>query len=179
MRGEKDGKEIMIGYLKGYNIFRVSKREMKKDKVFGELETSIKEEILNTFEKNGFVYGFKKGKVLKVVYLFDSNQNEGEVNLIFTKSYYSKDVEGREEEFDNAFLEAIKDKIVLDEFSKITWKDNEIEVKNEQEDKVVITLPLCMVLGMGLGLIFNNLLLGTVIGIIVGTLLGLITNTKE
>jgi len=172
-------KELMIGYLKGYNICRVSRREMKKDKVVGELETSIKEEILKTFEKKGFVYGFKKGKVLKVVYLFDSNyQTDGNVSLTFTKSYYSKEVEGREEEFDNAFLEAIKDKLVLDEFSKIIWKDREIKVENKKEEKMLdITLPICMALGMGAGLIFDNLILGTVIGIIVGTLSAI--NKKE
>jgi len=172
-------KEIMIGYLKGYNICRVSRREMKKDKVFEELEISIKEEIMKTLEKKGYVYGFKKGKVLKVVYLFDSNQIEGEVNLIFTKSYYSKDVENRKEDFDNAFLEAIKDKLILEEFSKITWKDSEIQVENKEENKVVIAIPICMVLGMGLGLIFNNLLLGTVIGLIIGTLFGTTINIKE
>ena len=173
-------KEIMIGYLKGYDICRVTKGEMKKDKVVEELDASIKEEILKVLEKNGFVYGFKKGKVLKVVYLFDSNQIEGESNLIFTKSYYSKEVEDKKEEFDNVFLEAMKEKLVLEEFSKITWKDEEIELKNNQEEiKLVISLPLSISLGMAIGLIFNNLLLGTAIGIIVGTLVGLITNTKE
>ena len=153
---------------------------MKNDDFFEDFEISIIEEILKTLEKKGFVYGFRKGKVLKVAYLFDSNQIEGEVNLTFTKSYYSKDVEIREEEFENAFLEAMKDKLILEEYSKITWKDSDIVIENkEEENKVVITLPLCMCLGMGLGLIFDNLLLGTVIGITVGTLLGLITNIKE
>ena len=172
--------EIMIGFLKGYTICRVSKRDMKKEEFFEDFEKSIKEEILKTFDKKGFVYGFKKGKILKAVYLFDSNQIEDEVSVTFNKSYYSKDVENIKEDFDNAFLEAMKEKLVLDEFSKIIWKDNEIQVENkEEENKVVITLPLCMALGMGLGLIFNNLLLGTVIGIIAGTLFGLITNEKE
>jgi len=172
-------KEIMIGYLKGYTICRVSKREMKNDKLFEDFEKEIKNEILKTFEKKGFVYGFKKGKVLKVAYLFDSNQIEGEVNLTFTKSYYSKDVENREEEFDNAFLEAMKDKLIVEEYSKITWKGSNIVIENKEENKLVITLPICMCLGMGLGLIFDNLLLGTVIGITAGTLLGLITNIKK
>ena len=175
-------KEIMIGYLKGYNICKVSKKDIEKDKFVEDLETSIKEEILKTFEKKGYVYGLKKGKVLKVVYLFDSNEIEGKVNLTFTKSYYSKDVEDREEDFDNAFLEAMKDKLILEEFSKITWKDNEIQVENKEEDDdenmVTIALPLCMCLGMGLGFVFDNVLFGIVIGFAVGTLLGLIKNKK-
>ena len=80
---------LVIGKIKGYSVCTITKGTLKKGEFFEEIEVKepkIKEKAIEIVENKGIIYGLKKDKKLKAIYLFNSkHEDDGEVLLFIEK----------------------------------------------------------------------------------------------
>ncbi len=118
----------MIGYVRGYSICKVSRKCLKREEYLSELKEHFKN-ISDTIEQaltdDDIIFGLKKNKVLKVVYIFRKNKEEN--SLIFLKDYKTKKVDNiTTEKFEQALVEEFKEMVALEDVAKVDFKNYEI-----------------------------------------------------
>ncbi len=115
----------MMGYVKGYNVCDITKKEIANEELFIdflEIDPKIKDEVLDILDHNGYIIGLKKKKNLKSIYMFRYDKNHNV--LKFYNFLQAKDVAKESmEEFEQAILEELKRKILLAEIPQVEWDD--------------------------------------------------------
>lgn len=174
---------MIIGDVKGYGICNVTKKKIEKEDFLSELQkvdSNIKAEILEVLESQGYVYGLKKKKVLKAVYLFDNKQEENKKVLVFNKSICSEEIKDIIKEFENVLITELKGKVVIEEFSKVIWNDIEILPRNIRNGKFsMLAFSLCFFLGFLFGIGTDNLLIGLSLSLLFGLCFGEKVDKKD
>lgn len=169
----------MIGYIKGYDICNITNKKLDKEEFLSELiklDSNLKNKILKVLNDNGYVIGLKKKKVLKVVYIFKMDIQQK--ILKYSESLATKDIEIKTiENFEKAIIEELKEKVTLEEVSKVDWKDIEI-VPNESSSFSSLTFSTCLSLGLLFGIIFDNLSMGLLFGCAIGLCFGAVVKKK-
>lgn len=170
----------MIGYVKRYNICNISKKKLANEELFVDLlkiDSEIKSKISEILDNNGYIIGLKKKKILKSIYIF-SYDKDNKV-LKFSNSIQVKDITKESiEEFEKAILEELKEKVLLDEISKVEWNDNIIEPRQFSKFSGS-AFAICISLGLMYGIIFDNLGLGLSFGITFGLCFGVVVKKKK
>lgn len=172
---------MIVGSIKGYNIFNVTKKIIEKENSMNELEeieTNIKEEIIKTLENKGYVYGLKEKDIVKAVYLFENTKNENKNILDFKTSLYTDDVKDKIEQFEKIILEELKEIVNWGKCSKVIWNDIEIE-PNTVNGFSGLTFSMCLSLGVLYGIIFDNFALGLSMGVAIGLCFGATVKKKK
>ena len=170
----------MIGYVKGYNICNISKKKLANEELFMELveiDSEVKDKVLEILDNNGYIIGLKKGKILKSIYMF-SYDKDNKI-LKFSNSIQAKDIAKESiEEFEKAILEELKEKVLLEEISKVEWNDNIIEPRQFSKFSGS-AFAICISLGLMYGIIFDNMGLGLLFGIAFGLCFGVVVKKKK
>lgn len=166
---------MVIGYIKGYDFCVVTKKKLEKEEFLSELineNPNIKEEMMSVLDNNGYIIGLTKKKVLKLAYLFDLNEKV----LTFRNKILTKEIDEKiEQEFDKIITEELKEKLVFEELEKIDWEDIEIKPKKKAGFSLLV-FASCIILGI----VFDNIGLGLLWGVIFGITSGVaIVNKKE
>jgi len=174
----------MIGKIKGYSVCNASKNMLKKDELFEDILTrdkKIKEKIQNILSDNGMIYGLKKDKKIKAVYLFESTFEDKKHILKFTEKIILDEINKEiQEKFEECIISELSEFVSLEEYSKIEWGDNIIVPKKVKIGKYSIALGSFMVIiGTIFGFLINDLVLGVCIGTILGYSIGAIVEEKN
>lgn len=169
----------MIGYVKGYNVCNITKKKIENEELFIDLikiDSEMKDKVLEILDNNGYIIGLKKKKVLKSIYFF-SYDKDNKV-LKFSNSIQTKDIAKESiEEFEKAILEELKEKVLLEEISKVEWNDNIIEPR-QFSNFSGSALAIGISLGVTYGIIFDNIGLGLLFGIAFGLCFGVVVKKK-
>lgn len=174
----------MIGKIREYSVCNVSKSILKKDEFFEDIlsrDTMIKEKIQNILSNNGIIYGLKKDKKLKAVYLFESITEDKKHILRFTEKIILDEISKEiQEEFEKCIIEELSEFVSLEDYSKIEWGDNIIVPKMVKVGKYNLPLgSLMFVVGVAFGLFTNDLFFGIMIGIVLGCGSAVIVKRKD
>ena len=171
----------MVGYIKGYDICNVTKRKIEKEEFLSEIQikdSKIKEKIINVLENKGCVYGLKKKGIFKAIYIFDNKKVDNKKVLKFNKSLYVEEARDKKEQFEKAIIEELKEKVTMEEVSKVDWGDIEIE-PNKIAGFSGLTFSVCISLGIIYGMLFDNLALGISFGVAIGLCFGAVVKSKK
>lgn len=162
---QKGDKFMSIVYIKGYDFCVVTEKEIEKEGFLSELTNqnpNIKDEIISILDNNGYVIGLKKNNVLKSVYLFELN---GKILTFKSKILTNEINEKTKNEFKKSITIELKEKLVYDELEKIDWNDIEILPKKKTMDSFLMYF-----IGMILGILFDHIGYGIIIGCILALL---------
>ena len=127
---------LIIGKIKGYAVCTITRGTLKKGEFFEEIEVKepkIKEKALKIVENKGIIYGLKKDKKLKAIYLFDSkSEDDGKVLLFIEKILLDEINEEVEKEFEKALNQEMIELVSLEDYKRVEWGEDEIVPKTEQ-----------------------------------------------
>ncbi len=173
---------MIIGTIKGYKVCSIN--NLKNVDLFEEIELkspNIKENIKRVIEGKGIIYALKKNKKLKSIYLFESIKEEKNRLLRFIEKVSVDEIsEEIEQELEKNIYEEFTELVTFEDYDKIEWNDKEIIPKMVKIGKFNITLGgLCLFLGITVGIIIDDLIWGTTIGIIAGSAVGSIVRNKK
>lgn len=87
----------LFGSIKEYKIFEITKKTLSKSKwSFEEFESNVSGELFGVLDNGGFVFALgrkqEKNKIVKGIYVFKLEENNGDKNLIFSKSLFSEEI---------------------------------------------------------------------------------------
>lgn len=164
---------VIIGKIKGYSVCDISKGTLKKEEFFQEIEVKepkIKEKAIQILENKGVMYGLKKDKKLKAIYLFDSRVENNNRILIFTEKILLDEInEEVEKEFEKAINQELIELVSLEDYKKVEWGDEEIVPKTVKVGKYAVPLgTLFFIIGVIIGIIFDDIFIGMCLGIGLG-----------
>lgn len=162
-----------IGLIDGHDIITIGKYKANKNKYFTEIlkaDKNIQNEVKDIAEKEtGRIFAIiKKGKI-KGLYLFEVEEIENNKVLNHIKTVYTKDVlEEVKDKYNVVILNMAKDYVSMQEYSKVTFEDNVVQIdpKISKKDKEIAYLGGFAAGFMFGWLIFDNPLMGIFYGII-------------
>lgn len=164
---------MMIGKIKGYSIFDISKGTLKKEDFFDEIknkDSKIKEKIEKILQNKGLAWGLKKDKKLKAVYLFEAVEEDNKKILRFTEKIILEEITNEiQEKFEKDLITEFTELVSLEDYAKVEWDGNTIIPKTVKVGKYNIPLGSLMFL---ICIIFGILMDDLVLGICVGSVLG-------
>jgi len=174
----------MFGKIKEYSVCTVSKSNLKKEEFFDEIlsiDTTIKEKIQNVLSNHGLIYGLKKDKKLKAIYMFESYVEDKKRILKFTEKILLNEINKEvQEEFEKLIKDELSEFVSLEDYSKIEWGDNVIVPKMVKVGKYNIPLgSLMFFVGIIFGIVTNDLTMGICIGICLGCGSAVIMKRKD
>lgn len=174
----------MVGKIKGYSVCSISKGTLKKEDFFDEIKNkdlNVKEKIQNILSNHGIIYGLKKDKKLKAVYLFESITEDKKRILKFTEKILLEEINKEiQEEFEKDITEELSEFVSLEEYSKIVWDENVIVPKMVKVGKYNLPLgSLMFVVGVIFGILTDDLAMGMCIGICLGCGSAVIMKKKD
>lgn len=164
---------LIIGKIKGYSVCDITKGTLKKEGFFEEIENKepkIKEKVEKILEDKGVMFGLKKDKKLKAIYLFDSKvENDGRI-LIFSEKILLDEInEEIVKEFEKVLNQELIELVSLEDYKKVEWGDDEIVPKTVKLGKYAISLgTVFFVVGITIGIIFDDIFIGMCLGIGLG-----------
>jgi len=164
---------LIIGKIKGYSVCTITKGTLKKGEFFEEIEVKepkIKEKALEIVENKGIIYGLKKDKKLKAIYLFDSkSEDDGKVLLFIDKILLDEISEEVEKEFEKALNQEMIELVSLEDYKRVEWGEDEIVPKKVKVGKYMVSLgSIFFMVGMVIGIIFDDFFIGMCLGIGLG-----------
>lgn len=162
-----------LGLIDGYDIIAIGKGKAKKDELFSEIlivDKDIQNDVKNITEKEtGRIFAIVKKKKIKGLYLFEVVKKDEEKILEHIKTVYTKEVsEDVQDKYDEMLLKIAKDYVSMQEYNKVTFEDNivQIDPKKTKKEKEIATLGGAA-LGFILGwLIFDNFVMAIMWAII-------------
>ncbi len=172
---------MILGNIKGYRVCNITKKSMEKENYINELQeidSNIKEDIINVLENKGYIYGLEANNLVKAVYLFDCTKNDNKKIIVFNKSLYTEDTKNKIDEFEKIIIEELKELVNWGECSKIIWNDIEIEPNNTNGFSIP-TFSICTSIGLLYGIVFNNLAIGLLFGVAIGSCFGAVVKRKK
>lgn len=162
-----------IGIIDGHDIIAIGKLKAKKDKLFTEIikvDKNIQKEIIEITEKeSGRIFAIIKKRKIKGLYLFEIEEVENNKLLNHIKTVYTTDVaEEVKDKYNVVILNIAKDYVSLQEYHKVTFDDNIIQLdpkktKKEREIALLSGFALGLLLGW---IIMDNIYMGIIYGII-------------
>jgi len=164
---------VIVGKIKGYSVCDISKGTLKKEDFFEEIEVKepkIKEKAMKIIENKGVMFGLKKDKKLKAIYLFDSKVEKDNRVLMFTEKILLDEInEEVEKEFEKVLNQEFIELVSLEDYSKVEWGDEEIVPRTVKVGKYAISLgALFFAIGVAIGIIFDDIFIGMCLGIGLG-----------
>lgn len=125
---------------------------------------------MKILENKGLMFGLKKDKKLKAIYLFDSRKENNNRILIFTEKILLDEInEEVEKEFEKVINQEFVELVSLEDYSKVEWGDEEIVPKTVKVGKYVVPLgTLFFIIGVIIGIIFDDIFIGMCLGIGLG-----------
>lgn len=179
----------MVGLANNYLIYELTDKLLEKPGMLDSFESvnfdvedfDIKELILKYLEHDGIVYGVKENGTLKAVFIFElkSVKKKGKV-LNFVNAYFTEDLSNALPGFVSVIEENLQEKLAEKEFNRVIWNGKEITSKSFVfVRESVVSFLACLLLGGVVGIPFDKLLLGLIVGGAVGLFLGsIIRKTK-
>lgn len=162
-----------LGLIDGYDIIAIGKGKAKKDELFSEIlktDKEIQNEIKKLTEKEtGRIFAIVKKKKIKGIYLFEVVKKDEERILEHIKTVFTKEVkEETQNKYDEMMLKIAKDYVSSQEYNKVTFEDNVVQIdpkksKKDIELALLGSFALAFVLGW---IIFNDFMMGIIWGII-------------
>ena len=162
-----------ISFILHFTVCDISKGTLKKEDFFEEIEVKepkIKEKAMKIIEDKGVMFGLKKDKKLKAIYLFDSKMEKDNRVLMFTEKILLDEInEEVEKEFEKAINQEFIELVSLGDYSKVEWGDKDIVPKTIKVGKYAISLgTLFFIIGVIIGIIFDDIFIGICLGIGLG-----------
>lgn len=175
---------MMIGKIKGYSIFDISKGTLKKEDFFDEIknkDSKIKEKIEKILQNKGLAVGLKKDKKLKAVYLFEAVEEDNKKILRFTEKIILEEITNEiQEKFEKDLITEFTELVSLEDYAKVEWDDNTIVPKTVKVGKYNIPLgSLMFLLGTIFGILIDDLTMGICIGLCLGCGSAIIVKRKD
>ena len=162
-----------LGLIDGHDIIAIGKGKAKKDKLFSEIlktDKDIQNDVKKITEKEtGRIFAIIKKKKIKGLYLFEVVKKDEERILEHIKTVYTKDVnEDIQNKYDELILKMAKDYVSMQEYNKVTFEDNIVQIdpkktKKEKEIAILGGAALGFILGW---LIFDNFVMAIMWAII-------------
>lgn len=162
-----------IGLIDGYDIIAIGKRKAKKDELFSEIlktDKDIQSDVKNIIEKEtGRIFAIIKKKKIKGLYLFEVVKKDEQRILEHIKTVYTKEVnEDVQNKYDELILKMAKDYVSMQEYNKVTFEDNVVQIdpkktKKEKEIALLGGTALGFILGW---LIFDDFMMAILWGLI-------------
>lgn len=172
---------MISGKIKGYKICNITKKSIEKENYINDLQKldfNVKEEIIKVLENKGYIYGLEENNSVKAVYLFEVTKDNNKKVMAFNKSLYTEDVKDKIDEFEKVIIEELKELVNWGECSKVIWNDIEIEPNNVSEFSIT-TFSTCISLGLLYEIVFNNLAMGLLFGVVIGSCFGAVVKRKK
>ena len=162
-----------IGLIDGYDIITIGKGKAKKDELFSEIlkaDKDIQSDVKNIIEKEtGRIFAIIKKKKIKGLYLFEVVKKDEQRILEHIKTVYTKEVnEDVQNKYDELILKMAKDYVSMQEYNKVTFEDNVVQIdpkktKKEKEIALLGGTALGFILGW---LIFDDFMMAILWGLI-------------
>ena len=162
-----------IGLIDGYDIIAIGKRKAKKDELFSEIlktDKDIQSDVKNIIEKEtGRIFAIIKKKKIKGLYIFEVVKKDEQRILEHIKTVYTKEVnEDVQNKYDELILKMAKDYVSMQEYNKVTFEDNVVQIdpkktKKEKEIALLGGTALGFILGW---LIFDDFMMAILWGLI-------------
>ena len=162
-----------IGLIDGYDIIVIGKGKAKKDELFSEIlkaDKDIQSDVKNIIEKEtGRIFAIIKKKKIKGLYLFEVVKKDEQRILEHIKTVYTKEVnEDVQNKYDELILKMAKDYVSMQEYNKVTFEDNVVQIdpkktKKEKEIALLGGTALGFILGW---LIFDDFMMAILWGLI-------------
>ena len=162
-----------IGLIDGYDIIAIGKGKAKKDELFSEIlkaDKDIQSDVKNIIEKEtGRIFAIVKKKKIKGLYLFEVVKKDEQRILEHIKTVYTKEVnEDVQNKYDELILKMAKDYVSMQEYNKVTFEDNVVQIdpkktKKEKEIALLGGTALGFILGW---LIFDDFMMAILWGLI-------------
>lgn len=162
-----------IGLIGGYDIITIGKGKAKKDELFSEIlkeDKDIQSDVKNIIEKEtGRIFAIIKKKKIKGLYLFEVVKKDEQRILEHIKTVYTKEVnEDVQNKYDELILKMAKDYVSMQEYNKVTFEDNVVQIdpkktKKEKEIALLGGTALGFILGW---LIFDDFMMAILWGLI-------------
>ena len=162
-----------IGLIDGYDIITIGKGKAKKDELFSEIlkaDKEIQSDVKNIIEKEtGRIFAIIKKKKIKGLYLFEVVKKDEQRILEHIKTVYTKEVnEDVQNKYDELILKMAKDYVSMQEYNKVTFEDNVVQIdpkktKKEKEIALLGGTALGFILGW---LIFDDFMIAILWGLI-------------
>ena len=162
-----------IGLIDGYDIITIGKGKAKKDELFSEIlkaDKEIQSDVKNIIEKEtGRIFAIIKKKKIKGLYIFEVVKKDEQRILEHIKTVYTKEVnEDVQNKYDELILKMAKDYVSMQEYNKVTFEDNVVQIdpkktKKEKEIALLGGTALGFILGW---LIFDDFMMAILWGLI-------------
>ena len=162
-----------IGLIDGYDIIAIGKGKAKKDELFSEIlktDKDIQSDVKNIIEKEtGRIFAIIKKKKIKGLYIFEVVKKDEQRILEHIKTVYTKEVnEDVQNKYDELILKMAKDYVSMQEYNKVTFEDNVVQIdpkktKKEKEIALLGGTALGFILGW---LIFDDFMMAILWGLI-------------
>ena len=162
-----------IGLIDGYDIIVIGKGKAKKDELFSEIlkaDKDIQSDVKNIIEKEtGRIFAIIKKKKIKGLYIFEVVKKDEQRILEHIKTVYTKEVnEDVQNKYDELILKMAKDYVSMQEYNKVTFEDNVVQIdpkktKKEKEIALLGGTALGFILGW---LIFDDFMMAILWGLI-------------
>lgn len=161
---------ILIGKVNGYSICNITKVMLKKNDFFEQIEKKdikIKEKIQTTLNNKGLIFGFKKDKKLKAIYIFESVIENKKRILKFTEKILLEEISKElQDNFEKNISNELMELVSLEDYEEIEWNGNVIVPKTIKLGKYNIPLgSLLFILGIIFGAIINDITIGICMGL--------------
>ncbi len=162
----------MYGSIMGYKIREITSDNFEGEQFLKELEEideNIKEKLISAISEDDFIIGLVKDNILKCVYIFKKQKEK--LVLIFTEMICVKEISDAHEllkKFESKIIEQFKGLLTLGKIEKVEWNDMYIVIANKGKN-LFIPFSVCIVIGIVLGLIYDDLLFGVILGALLGS----------
>lgn len=175
---------IMIGKVKGYSVCDISKGTLKKEEFFNEIEnrdSNIREKLESVLQNKGLVFGLKKDKKLKAVYIFESANEDKKKILRFTEKILLDEIDNEiQEKFEKDLINEFKELVSLEEYAKVEWNENVIVPKTLKVGKHSVPIgSLIFLLFIIFGIIIDDVAIGMCMGLAFGCGYAIIVKRKD
>lgn len=170
----------------GFHLCNIKKNQINDAEFMQEVESKdnkINQEVMDVIKNKGKVYGFKKDKKLKAIFIFEKVKNEKKATLKLSKKIYIDEInEEMQKQLEQILISYISQYVALEEISKIIFEDKEIVPELIKVGKFRITLgTLILLLSTIIGIAFFNkswyIFMGA--GIAIDAIYGAVVKTKS
>ena len=158
----------------GYTFCSIKKSDLGKKEFLSDIEKiepKIKEKITKILNNGGKIYGLKKRRKLKVVYLFDAVEQNEQKGLVFEQSIYTENVkDAKIKECEIAIRQILQEEVNKNNYIGVKWNNLKIAF-NKKENFFALMFPICLLIGAMVGYAFSHVVTGCAIGTFVGLFL--------
>ncbi|MCD7839829.1 MAG: hypothetical protein LUG46_04285 [Erysipelotrichaceae bacterium] len=162
----------MLGYIKGYTTCTITKKKTNEE-TLSELiiiDNNIQNKLAEAFNNDAYVFGMKKKKVLKCVYIFHKEKD----TLIFSETIKTDEITDKIlKSFEKDIIEDLKVKVSTKEIAYVDWNDIVIEPNNSLN-----WLAIGISLGVLIGIALDSIALGICFGVVFGCCYGAVVTHK-